>query len=75
MDWNGKLLKTIMTPSRNTSGMAYGGGNIWMVTRSVPVFQGDRIVAVATTDVRIVPRSTFASFDGSIGGAALRSVA
>ena len=30
-----------------------GGGNIWMVTRSVPVFQGDRIVAVATTDVPV----------------------
>ncbi|MFM7144612.1 MAG: cache domain-containing protein [Alphaproteobacteria bacterium] len=30
-----------------------GGGNIWMVTRSVPVFQGNRIVAVATTDVPV----------------------
>src|SRR5436190_14603086 len=26
VDWNGKLLKTGTTPSRNTSGMAYGGG-------------------------------------------------
>src|SRR5437763_11910832 len=26
VDWNGKLLKTIKTPSRNTSGMAVGGG-------------------------------------------------
>ena len=24
VDWNGKLLKTLTTPSRNTSGMAYG---------------------------------------------------
>ncbi|MBU6284114.1 cache domain-containing protein [bacterium] len=30
-----------------------GGGEIWMVTRSVPVFQGNRIVAVATTDVPV----------------------
>jgi hypothetical protein len=29
-DWNGKLLKTVLTPSSNTSGMAYGNGHIWM---------------------------------------------
>src|SRR5712692_10979419 len=28
VDWNGKLLKTVTTPSRNTSGMAYGGGYV-----------------------------------------------
>ena len=26
VDWNGKLLKTVITPSRNMSGMAVGGG-------------------------------------------------
>ena len=26
VDWNGKVLKTIMTDSRNTSGMTVGGG-------------------------------------------------
>ena len=26
VDWNGKLLKTVYTNSRNTSGMAYGNG-------------------------------------------------
>jgi streptogramin lyase len=30
VDWNGKLLKTVMTPSSNTSGMAYGAGHVWM---------------------------------------------
>jgi len=30
VDWNGKLLKTVMTKSRNTSGMAVGGGYLWM---------------------------------------------
>ena len=30
VDWNGKLLKTVTTPSRNTSGMAVGGGYVWM---------------------------------------------
>jgi hypothetical protein len=43
VDWNGKLLKTINTPSRNTSGMAAGGGYIWMVANAPPqgVFQVD----------------------------------
>jgi len=30
VDWNGKILKTIMTAVRNTSGMAVGGGYLWM---------------------------------------------
>ena len=43
VDWNGKLLKTVITPSRNTSGMAVGGGYIWMVANAPPegVFQVD----------------------------------
>jgi len=43
VDWNGKLLKTVRTPSRNTSGMAFGGGCIWMVANAPPegVFQVD----------------------------------
>jgi len=30
VDWNGRVLKTIMTVSRNTSGMTVGGGYLWM---------------------------------------------
>jgi hypothetical protein len=30
VDWNGKILKTITTVSRNTSGMTVGGGYLWM---------------------------------------------
>jgi hypothetical protein len=43
VEWNGKLLKTVTTPSRNTSGMAYGGGYIWMCANAPPegVFQVD----------------------------------
>jgi hypothetical protein len=43
VDWNGKLLKTVTTPSRNTSGMAVGGGYVWMVANAPPqgVFQVD----------------------------------
>jgi len=42
-DWNGKLLKTVWTQSRNTSGMAYGGGFIWMCANQPPegIFQTD----------------------------------
>lgn len=43
MDLNGKVLKTVKTPSRNTSGMAVGGGYVWMVANAPPqgVFQVD----------------------------------
>ncbi|MFN3325021.1 MAG: hypothetical protein ACK5AZ_16115 [Bryobacteraceae bacterium] len=43
VDWNGKLLKTVVTPSRNTSGMAVGGGYVWMIANAPPqgVFQVD----------------------------------
>jgi hypothetical protein len=43
VDWSGKVLKTVATPSRNTSGMAVGGGYIWMVANAPPegVFQVD----------------------------------
>src|SRR5271154_4258699 len=43
VNWDGKLLKSVTTPSRNTSGMAYGGGFIWMCANAPPegVFQVD----------------------------------
>ena len=43
VDWNGKLLKTVKTHSRNTSGMAYGNGFIWMGANAAPqgIFQTD----------------------------------
>ena len=36
VDWNGKLLKTVTTNSRNTSGMAYGNGCVWMMANETP---------------------------------------
>lgn len=36
VDWNGKLLKTVMTNSRNCSGMAYGDGCVWMMANRSP---------------------------------------
>ena len=43
VDWNGKVLKTVETQSRNTSGMAVGGGYVWMCANAAPegVFQVD----------------------------------
>src|SRR6185436_8929559 len=43
VDWNGKLLKTVKTHSRNTSGMAYGNGCVWMGANADPfgIFQVD----------------------------------
>ena len=43
VDGSGKLLKTVTTPSRNTSGMAVGGGYVWMIANAPPegVFQVD----------------------------------
>ena len=43
VDWSGKLLKTVTTPSRNTSGMAFGDGCVWMGANAPPegIFQVD----------------------------------
>jgi hypothetical protein len=43
VDWSGKVLKTVSTQSRNTSGMAVGGGYVWMCANQAPegVFQVD----------------------------------
>jgi hypothetical protein len=43
VDWQGKLLKTVKTESKNTSGMGVGGGYIWMGANAAPngIFQTD----------------------------------
>jgi hypothetical protein len=43
VDWHGKVLRTVATQSRNTSGMAVGGGYVWMCANEPPegVFQVD----------------------------------
>src|ERR1700674_5985096 len=43
VDWKGRVLKTVATQSRNTSGMAVGGGYVWMCANAAPQggFQGD----------------------------------
>src|SRR5258706_6197487 len=43
VDWKGKVLKTVATESRNTSGMAVGGSYVWICANAAPqgVFQLD----------------------------------
>lgn len=43
VDKSGKLLKTLKTDSRNTSGMGYGGGYLWVAANAPPegIFQID----------------------------------
>src|SRR6266700_8290290 len=43
VDWNGTVLKTVKTESKNTSGMGVGGGFIWMGANAAPngIFQTD----------------------------------
>ena len=42
-DWEGKLLKTLKTPSKNSSGIAWGGGHVWMAANAAPqgIFEMD----------------------------------
>jgi hypothetical protein len=43
VDWKGKVLKSVRTESKNTSGMAFGGGFLWMGANAAPqgIFQTD----------------------------------
>lgn len=43
VDWHGKVLKTVKTESKNTSGIGFGDGHIWMAANAAPqgVFQTD----------------------------------
>ena len=64
VDWNGKLLKTVTTQSRNTSGMAYGNGCVWMGANAEPygIFQVDM------NSKQISHRQIPLSIDGNGGG-------
>ena len=64
VDWNGKLLKTVKTQSRNTSGMAYGNGCVWMGANADP----NGIFQVDMNSKQISHRQIPLSIDGSGGG-------
>jgi hypothetical protein len=64
VDWNGKLVRTVMTPSRNTSGIAYGAGCIWVGANQDPygIFQ------VNITSKEVTHRQIPLALEGSGGG-------
>ena len=43
VDWKGKVLRKVRTESKNTSGMAFGGGHLWMGANAAPngIFETD----------------------------------
>ena len=81
VDWNGKLLKTVNTESKNTSGMGYGDGCLWMAANAAPqgVFQTDmRSRTVSHRQIPLGPRENGGGchgveyVDGKLWIAALR---
>jgi hypothetical protein len=68
VDWTGKVKHTIATESRNTSGMAYGDGYVWMIANAPPqgVFQTD--MNSKTISHRQIPLGDPANGGGSHGG-------
>ena len=68
VDWNGKVVKTVSTPSRNTSGMAVGDGYVWMIANAPPqgVFQVDMKSKLISH--RQIPLGPASDGGGSHGG-------
>jgi hypothetical protein len=64
VDWNGKLLKTLTTHSRNTSGLAYGNGCVWMGANTTP----NGIFQVDMNSKEVTHRQIPLSIDGNGGG-------
>src|SRR5215510_15916656 len=81
VDWNGKLLKSVKTESKNTSGMGVGGGFIWMGANAAPqgIFQTDmNSKTIAHRQIPLGPRENGGGchgveyIDGKLWIAALR---
>jgi streptogramin lyase len=55
VDWNGKPLKAVKTESKNTSGLGFGDGCIWMAANAAPqgIFQTD--LSAKTISHRQIP--------------------
>jgi len=68
VDWNGKVVKTVSTPSRNTSRMEVGDGYVWMIANAPPqgVFQVDMKSKLISH--RQIPLGPASDGGGSHGG-------
>jgi hypothetical protein len=64
VDWNGTLRKTVITQCRNTSGMTYGNGHVWMGANAEPY----GIFEVDLDSRQISHRQVPLSIDGNGGG-------
>ncbi|MCI0418303.1 MAG: hypothetical protein L0387_29935 [Acidobacteria bacterium] len=51
MDWQGKLLRTVETESSNTSGIAYGGGFLWMAANGKATGRAAKATDATTGEV------------------------
>lgn len=51
VDWNGKLIRSVNTESSNTSGIAYGGGFLWMAANGKAVGREPRPTDASTGEV------------------------
>ena len=58
LDWNGKVKKRVATESSNTSGIAYGGGALWMAANGKAVGRQPRSTDATTGEiVKVDPSS------------------
>ena len=51
LDWNGRLIKTVETESSNTSGIAHGGGCLWMAANGKALWRPARPTDAATGQI------------------------
>lgn len=71
MDWKGKLLKTLTSDAINTSGLACGGGSLWVMSNTTDATTGVHQVDIASGKEvahRQIPASPSAN-SGGIHGA------
>jgi hypothetical protein len=64
VDWNGKLRKTLTSRARNTSGIAYGNGCVWVGANADPY----GILQVDMNSKEIAHRQIPLALEGSGGG-------
>lgn len=58
VDWGGRVLRSLETESSNTSGIAWGGGFLWMAANGRPLWRRARPADAATGEILKVDPST-----------------
>jgi sugar lactone lactonase YvrE len=58
MDWEGKVLRHVETESSNTSGIAFGGGFLWMAANGEALGRAPKSTDAATGEILKVDPST-----------------